>query len=122
MADYTDINFNFSKNSFTSDVNLSRDSSAIKQSIKNILLSFPGEKSFKPNFGGEIQKYAFESASIANTTLALDILELLNTYEPRINVKTVNPEYKNGYLELKINYSYRFGNDIINETTVITLD
>ena len=122
MADYTDINFNFSKNSFTSDVNLSIDSSAIKQSIKNILLSFPGEKSFKPNFGGELEKYTFESASIANTTLSLDILELLNTYEPRINVKTVNPEYKNGYLELKINYSYRFGNDIINETTVVTLD
>jgi phage baseplate assembly protein W len=122
MTDYSDINFNFSRNSFTSDINLSTDSSAIKQSIKNILLSFSGEKSFKPNFGGELKKYTFESSSVANTTLALDITELLNTYEPRINVKTVNPEYKNGYLELKVNYTYRFGNDIVNENAVISLD
>lgn len=122
MANYVDINFNFSKNNFTSDVNLSLDSSAIKQSIKNILLSFPGEKSFIPNFGGEIKKYTFESSSISNSTLSIDIVELLNTYEPRINVQSVTPEYKNGYLELKLKYSYKFNGSIVSENAVITLD
>lgn len=122
MSDYTDINFNFSKNSFTSDVNLITDSAAIKQSIKNILLSFGGEKSFRPNYGGSIQKYIFESSTVANSTLALDIIELLNTFEPRIDVKTVTPVYSSGKLELSLKYTYRFSDSIVEETAVISLD
>lgn len=121
MSTYKDINFSFSKNSFTSDLNVVEDSTSIKQSIKNIIMTFRGEKSFRPNFGGEIQKNIFESSSIANTTFSLDLIEILNTYEPRIKVKTIKPSFSSGELELSINYDYFFGGSVIDETATVSV-
>ena len=122
MTTYKDINFSFSKNSFTSDLSVVEDSTSIKQSIKNILLTFSGEKSFIPNFGGELQKTLFESSVVANTTLFLDLIELLNTYEPRINAKTIVPSYfGTGNLRLTIEYDYFFGGEVIEETAVVSI-
>ena len=50
MAKYKDIDFKFSKNTFTGDLNVVQDSTAIKQSIKNIILTLKGERSFKYEF------------------------------------------------------------------------
>ena len=122
MTTYKDINFSFSKNSFTSDLSVVEDSATIKQSIKNILLTFSGEKSFIPNFGGELQKTLFESSVVANTTLFLDLIELLNTYEPRINAKRIVPSYfGTGNLRLNIEYDYFFGGEVIQETAVVSI-
>ena len=123
MTNYKDINFSFSKNSFTSDLSVVEDSTAIKQSIKNILLSFSGEKSFRPKFGGELQKLIFESSNLADTTVVLDLIETLNSYEPRIKVKTIIPSYSgSGQLKLKINYDYFFGGQVIQDTALVSLD
>ena len=122
MSTYKDINFSFSKNSFTSDVSVVEDSTAIKQSIKNILLSFEGEKSFKPKFGVELQKLLFESSNISNSTILLTIIETLNSFEPRIKAKKVTPSYSGtGTLSLKIEYDYFFGGEVIKDTAVVTI-
>lgn len=121
MARYRDINVNFSKNSFTNDLNVVDDSTAIKQSIKNILLTFAGEKSFAPKFGAELQKNIFESSTASNSTLNLQIIEMLNTYEPRIKVKNVNITYATGNLKISINYDFYFNGNIINEDAVVSV-
>jgi len=123
MSNYKDINFTFSKNSFTSDLSVVEDGTAIKQSIKNILLTFSGEKSFRPNFGGQLQKILFESSNIADSTILLDLIENLNSYEPRIKVKTIVPSYSgSGELRLKIDYNYFFGGEVIKDTALVSID
>ena len=98
------------------------DSTAIKQAIKNILLSFEGEKSFKPKFGVELQKLLFESSNISNSTILLTIIETLNSFEPRIKAKKVTPSYSGtGTLSLKIEYDYFFGGEVIQDTAVVTI-
>lgn len=61
---YTDLPFFISKNSFTGDLNLIRDLSAIRQCIKNIILTNSGERSFDFQFGCSLYDYLFENFTI----------------------------------------------------------
>jgi len=121
MASYRDINIAFTKNSFTDDLNVVDDSTAIKQSIKNILLTFNGERSFEPKFGAQIQKNIFEPSTISSSTLNIDLIEILNTFEPRIKVKNVSTSYQTGNLKISINYDYFFDGKVINEDAVVSV-
>ena len=75
---YADIPFFISKNSFTSDLNLTRDLNAIRQSIKNIIMTNNGERGFDYKFGCNIYDYLFENFTIdmivrAQSTIAGNI-------------------------------------------------
>lgn len=119
MATYQDINFSFTQNSFTGDLNLVEDSVSIKQSIKNILLTFLGERSFRPKFGFGLQKNLFEFNQIIISNIGNDIIQTLNTYEPRIKVNSVIPNFQSGNLDLEIKYQYYFGGTLLNDSTRI---
>ena len=120
MAKYKDIDISFSRNSFTGDLNILEDNVSIKQSIKNILLTFLGEKSFRPKFGLGIQKSLFETNSIIISNMANDIIQTLNSYEPRIKVNSVSPTFNSGNLDLEIKYEYYYGGTVLNDTTRVT--
>ena len=61
---YTDLPFFISKNSFTGDLNVTRDLNAIRQSIKNIIMTNGGERAFDYKFGCSIYDYLFENFTI----------------------------------------------------------
>lgn len=119
MAFYKDIDFSFTKNTFTNDINIVEDSTAIKQSIKNIILSFPGEKSFTSSFGIGLQKMLFEHDGTLNYTVAFDIKESLSSYEPRISVTSVSTNTSNGDMNLEIKYNYFFEGSVLRDTVTI---
>ena len=58
---YSDIPMFFSKNSFTGDVNLKKDSNAIKESIKNLILTMNYERPFDAEFGTPAANGLFEN-------------------------------------------------------------
>jgi phage baseplate assembly protein W len=75
---YTDIPFFISKNGFTNDLNVIKDLGAIRQSIKNIIMTNNGERSFDHAFGCSIYNYLFENFTIdmvvkAQSTIAGNI-------------------------------------------------
>lgn len=55
---YNDIDLSFAKKT-TGDVFKKNDAAAVKQSIKNILLTNRTEKPFAPNFGGDLNRFLF---------------------------------------------------------------
>ena len=68
MADklsFKDINITFKKHPVTNDLVVSRDASAIKQSIVNLLLTNKGERPFNPDYGSDIRSYLFEPLDYA---------------------------------------------------------
>jgi phage baseplate assembly protein W len=67
---YTDIPFFISKNYFTGDLNLVRDLGAIRQSIKNIIMTNAGERSFDFKFGCSIYDFLFENFTVDMVVLA----------------------------------------------------
>tara|TARA_R110002020_G_scaffold167599_2_gene355989 strand:+ start:3865 stop:4242 length:378 start_codon:yes stop_codon:yes gene_type:complete len=115
----TDIDFKFQKNSFTDDVSQLKTHNAIKQSIKNIILTLKGEKSFGYNFGAASQRMLFEPSSTNNIGVATEIQNCLAIHEPRIFVTEVS--FSNLNEETKINISYeKVLNSVSGETTKVT--
>lgn len=92
-VNYTDIPFFLTKNPYTNDFNLVTGSNAIKQSLKNILLTTPGERQFDQEFG---TKLTIETLHFDNLIERYEFLNSLKIavlrYEPRINDLNVSSE------------------------------
>lgn len=87
---YTDFSLAFTRNPFSNQLNVKTNAEAIKQSVRNILLTRKGEKPFDPEFGSPIANLLFENASPVVATVMQDEIErALATYEPRIKVSYV---------------------------------
>lgn len=96
---YVDIPFFITPNRFTKDLNLVKDVSAIRQSIKNILLTNQGERRFDYFFGTDIYKSLFENMTAELMfELQVRIATRIKTYDDRVFVRDVilNEEYLTG--------------------------
>ena len=88
---FRDININFKKHPVTGDLVVSKDASAIKQAIVNLLLTNKGERLFQPKYGSDIRSQLFEPLDYATAaSIKSSILYSLSTFEPRINVLNIN--------------------------------
>jgi len=86
----TDIDINFSKNSFTNDVSLVRDVNSIRQSLINIILTIPGEKPFNRSFGTRINDSLFDNFSYIDSINTISQIEkTIKVYEPRVSVDQI---------------------------------
>ncbi len=88
---YADLDLNFKKNPITNDVVSKKGENAIKQSIKNLVMTRIGEKLFSPMIGSYVYNLLFDNI-MPETTIALQtsIEDVINTYEPRATVEHVN--------------------------------
>ena len=87
---FVDLDLNFKKNPITRDVLSKKGENAIKQSIKNLVMTRIGEKLFSPMIGSYVYNLLFDNI-VPETTIALQtsIEDVINTYEPRANVNNV---------------------------------
>jgi len=84
---FKDINITFKKHPVTGDIVVSKDASAIKQAIVNLLLTNKGERPFNPDYGSDIRSYLFEPLDYATAgQIDLSIRNTISEFEPRINV------------------------------------
>ena len=59
---------------------------AVRESIKNLILTDRGERLFQPNLGSDIRASLFENVTPTTIILLKDkVREVLNAYEPRCN-------------------------------------
>lgn len=94
------------------------DAEDIRQSIRIILETDPGERVMRPDFGAGLRRLLFEP--ITTNTLALvqqRVEDALTTWEPRIDVIDVAvsaDEAPSGVLLITIQYSIRTTNTFYN--------
>jgi len=104
---FKDISFNFSKNPVTNDVVVLKNEEAIKQSVKNLILTKIGERLFNPLVGTNTTSYLFElSSTFSANTLIIEIEEILKNFEKRVRLSniTVNLEDDSNEFEVSIEY------------------
>lgn len=104
---FSDLLISMSKNPFTNDVSVAKNDSAIKQAIKNIVLTTPGEKHFNPNVGSNVYNLLFEPLdAFTADTIKDEIINTINQYEPRVELTSVNvtPIYEGNKLNVTIEY------------------
>lgn len=83
---------------------------AIKNSIKNILLTPRGSLPGKPRFGCDLYKVVFQPLDPLTTAIAKNyVMEALTEYEGRINVRRVEIRRDDAFnkLLIDINFTYK---------------
>lgn len=105
---FKDISGSFLMNPLNNDLIALKNETAIARSIRNIVLTQPGEKPFDPEFGSYVSNSLFENMSdVSADTIRGQIKESINLYEPRVNLidVRVNPNYST--LEFDVTVTYR---------------
>lgn len=104
---YKDINITFKKHPVTNDIVVSKDASAIKQAIVNLLLTNKGERLMNPNYGSDIRKYLFEPLDYGTSYLIKGNIEsTISKFEPRISVLRISckPNYDDNGFDVEMTY------------------
>ncbi len=104
---FKDISFNFSKNPITNDVVVLKNEEAIKQSVKNLVLTKLGERLFNPLLGTNTNSYLFElSTSFSINTLIQEIEEILKNFEKRIRLSNITVNLEDDSNEFNVSIEY----------------
>ena len=104
---YKDINITFKKHPVTNDIVVSKDASAIKQAIVNLLLTNKGERLMNPNYGSDIRKYLFEPLDYGTSYLIKgNIQSTIDEFEPRISVLRLSckPNFNDNGFDVEMTY------------------
>ena len=87
MARFSDFNTSLAVHPVKKDLSLRTDVDAVKQSIKNLVLTDKGERLFQPGIGCDVRRSLFENFSAQTVAVAKQaIVETITNYEPRCNL------------------------------------
>lgn len=121
---YSDIDLTFAKKS-SDDVYKKTDAAAVKQAVKNLLLTDLGEKPFNPYFGGGLHALLFELADDESNVLIADqVAFALENFEPRAKLISVEPNVQPDRNTAKVKIVFQIINtseEVTFETTITRL-
>jgi len=104
---FKDISMSFKINPITNDLIGVKDDTAISRSIRNLVLTTPGERFFNEDLGSRVSETLFDTLDdISASVIRDEIEETINEFEPRvklINVK-VKPDFDNHVFDVTITY------------------
>jgi phage baseplate assembly protein W len=90
IEDYSDLSLSFKLHPKYADIRPITGIDAIKNSIKNILLTSKGERPFNPFFGCSLRNYLFELAGPdTESSMREEIYQAIEDHEPRVKIKEV---------------------------------
>ena len=104
---FKDISMSFEVNPINDDLISVKNRTAIARSIRNLVLTVPGERFFNPDLGSRISEILFDTLDeLSASSIRDEIEETIIKYEPRVkldNVK-VEPNYDNHEFDVTITY------------------
>lgn len=86
------------------------DDESIKQSLYMLLSTSPGERIMEPEYGCDLKPLAFERLTLSlETQMKNDIKKAIETFESRIDIKSITLEdvEVDGCINIKIDYSIK---------------
>ena len=87
---YSDLYTNFDVHPIRNTLLRKTNVDAVKQSIRNILLTDKGERPFQPDFGGNIRALLFQNATPQTYDfIKQNIITTIESHEPRANIVDV---------------------------------
>ena len=111
---FKDLNITFKKHPVTNDIVVSRDASAIKQAIVNLLMTNKGERLMNPDYGSDIRRYLFEPLDYGTANqITGNIKSTIDTFEPRISVLNLRalPNMDDNGFDVEMTYEIRGTDD-----------
>ena len=106
---FSDFDIDFNRNTFVDDISVKKDINSVRQSVMNIVLTVPGEKPFKRDFGVGLRHELFELwTPYKKAIMQRDIISEVNRLEPRAEVYKVDVDEESiDDNQVGINISFR---------------
>ena len=103
---YSDLDYNLTID-VAGKVSIIRDHESIKQSIRTILTTYPGERIMLPEFGSTLRTLLFDPMDDFTAELIeAEIKDNINRWENRIYIESVDvdPDYDRNKYDISITY------------------
>jgi|TARA_R110000744_G_scaffold188370_2_gene307687 phage baseplate assembly protein W len=119
---YLDIDLSFAKRP-SGDIYKKKDAGAVKQAVKNLLLTNYYEKPFRPYYGGDLRALLFE---LADEDIELDTVErikqAMSSYEPRAEIVHIDVTAQPDIHDVSISVTFKVVNtqEEVSFTTNLT--
>ena len=113
---FTDLDINMTLHPIKNDLALKYDINAIKRSVRNLLSTNLYERPFKPNLGIDLRGLLFELDNLDNDMLKDEIISLISSFEPRVEIDDLLVSSKGHELNVTMYFS------IINTSSPHQLD
>jgi hypothetical protein len=104
---FKDLSMTFQANPLNYDLIALKNETAIARSVRNLVLTYPGERFFNENLGSKVSRSLFENADDISASVIKDEIEnTIINYEPRVDLISVDvvPNYDEGEFNVTINY------------------
>lgn len=104
---FKDLSMSFLSNPVNRDLIGIRNESAIARSVRNLVLTLPGERFFNEGLGSRVSAALFENMDeMTAAYIQQEIEDTINTYEPRVRLDevVVVPDYDNNQFDVTITY------------------
>jgi phage baseplate assembly protein W len=121
---FLDISSSFQINPLNFDLISIKNETAIARSVRNLVLTTPGEKFFNENLGSKISQSLFENIDEINASIIKDeIVNTIKNYEPRVELIEVfvSPDYDNYTFNVTIQYTI-VGIDVLPQQLTFALE
>ena len=105
---FRDLSMSFQVNPITSDTIAIKNETAIARSVRNLVLTRPGERFFNPNLGSRVYESLFDNVDdISASIVEDDIRDTVDNYEPRVKLVSVKatPDYQGNAFDVVITYN-----------------
>ena len=88
---FKDISMSFQVNPLTNDLIAITNTTAIARSLRNLVLTTPGERFFNENLGSQVNNLLFENVDdITALSIRSEIISVIENYEPRVKLMKVS--------------------------------
>ena len=120
---YKDIALSFEKTSATKDVIVKKDVDAVKQSVRNLIMTNHYERPFHPEIGSGISQLLFEPLDpITANSLTRVISEVITNFEPRAQLVAVDSRPSPDTNSYEVTIAFRVINvpgELVSLTTML---
>ena len=104
---FKDISMSFEVNPITDDIIGVKNDTAIARSIRNLVLTTPGERFFNPKLGSEVNEILFDTVDDISAAVIRDEIEqTIIKFEPRVKLEDVKVkgDFDNNQFNVTITY------------------
>ena len=111
---FSDISASFQINPLNRDLIQLKNANAIARSIRNLIMTVPGERPFNPVLGSQVTNLLFEKLDkLTASTIKSEIINTVTNFEPRVrlNEVIVKAQPNNNQFDVQIQY-YIIGIDV----------
>ena len=120
---FSDIDLNFIPHPVTGDIVKKYDESAIKASIRNLVLTSNYERPFHSEIGCQLRNLLFEPMSPITTQLIQNTIgQTIKNFEPRAILLSVVANYSPNNNSVYVTVNFQIVNTTTPQTVSITLE